>query len=192
MSNKDTRKKLIRVARDLFHHKGYSETSIRDIGSRAGISSSIIYHYFKNKEDILLEVISNAEQELIDQLKLIGENVQDPLECLKEMLLEHIVSFGHKKESKIIVVDYFGLRGKRAKMSKKKQREIYSIYMKKLKELKEAGLLKDIDLKVIAFSIFGIINWFYRWHKEKGQLSKEDVAKAIMSMLFHGILKEKK
>ena len=193
MRNKDTREKLLRTAKNLFYKRGYSNTSIREIGVKAGISNSLLYHYFKNKEDILFEIIKTASDDLIQTLREIDKRVSDPVECLREMLISHTVLFSikRKKESKALVVDLYWLRGKRLEEVRNIQREVYNLYMKKLEEIKARGLLEDIDLTVLNFSIFGVINGFFRWYKEGGRLSKEEVAGDIVRFVFHGMLSAK-
>lgn len=193
MGNRNTREVLLRTAVNLFYQKGYSDTSIREIGAKAGISNSLLYHYFKNKEEILFEIVRAASEDLIQILREAQERVPDPVECLREMLTAHIVLFSlkRKKESKIVVSDHYWLRGKRIEYVRNNQREIYDMYLEKLKELKKRGLLKDVDLRVLNFSIFGMINWFFRWYKEGGPLSKEDVAENIIKFAFHGIIEQK-
>ena len=192
MGTKNTREILVKNAINLFSHKGYSNTSIREIGKKAGISSSIIYHYFKNKEEMLFEIIHSASQDLIQSLHEIEDRNSDPVKCLREMLKEQsiIYSLKGKKEAKILAFDVHQLRGKRGENIRKQQYDIYDIYRRKIKEIKDKGLLRDdIDLTVLTFSIFGIINSFHGWYKASGRLSEEEVAENMERFLFHGILK---
>ena len=192
MGTKNTREILVKNAINLFSHKGYSNTSIREIGEKVGISSSIIYHYFKNKEEMLFEIIHSATHDLIQSLREIEDRSSDPVECLREMLKEQSVfySLKGKKEAKILAFDSHQLRGKRGDLIRKLQYDIYYIYKRKIKEIKDKGLLRDdIDLTVLTFSIFGIINSFHGWYKGSGRLSEEEVAENMERFLLHGILK---
>lgn len=191
MTLKNSREKLIKKAIDLFYQKGYADTPIRQIGSKAGISNSLLYHYFKNKQDILFEIINTASQDLIAVLSEIDNRIEDPCECLREMLIAHTVLFSikRKKESKILVEELHYLKGKQKEIIKNAQREIYNIYMKKHKQLAKLGVLNEIDLTVLNFSIFGVINGFFRWYREGGRMSKEAVAEDIVRFVFHGMLK---
>ena len=191
-TKKNTREILLKNATNLFYEKGYTNTSIREIGARTGISSSIIYHYFKNKEELLFEITHSSTKDLIQSLRETEERISDPVECLREMLTWQTVIFSlkKKKEGKILAIDSYQLRGKRGDIIRKMQREIYDIYLEKVKEIKEKGLLKEIDLTVLTFCIFGIINSFHNWYKDSGRLSKEGVAENMEKLLFHGILKQ--
>jgi AcrR family transcriptional regulator len=54
------RQKVLAAALELFGERGYHETSIAEIGERAGISKSVLYHYFGSKAG-LYEVIAESE-----------------------------------------------------------------------------------------------------------------------------------
>ena len=41
----------------------------------------------------------------------------------------------------------------------------------------------------MAFANFGMINWVYRWFKEDGEMTIEEVADVIIRIFFNGILK---
>jgi AcrR family transcriptional regulator len=189
----NTREKLLRSAVDLFYKKGYADTSIRQIGAKAGITTSLVYHHFKNKEDMLFEILQNISKQLFGALEEVEQKISDPMECLREMIVVHtaIELDRNKKASKILIEEIYWIRGKKKRIITKKQREIYDLYMQKLEELKKKDLLGDIDLTVLNFSIFGIINWFFRWYRDGGRLSKEEVADNIWKLVFHGMLKPK-
>lgn len=191
MSSKDTRELLVKAAIHLFAHKGYFDTSIRDIGAKAGVSNSIVYHYFTSKEDLLFEILKTPSNELLQTLIEIEQKVPDPLECLRQMLVAHTILFTLKRkyESRIMASESYWLRGKKRQVVKQIQRDIYDIYMRKLRQLDEAGLIKDVDLTVMGFSIFGIINSFYDWYHDGGRLTMEEVGQNLVKIIFNSILK---
>lgn len=193
MKHKNTRDLLLKTAIKLFAEKGYADTSIREIGSKAGVSTSVLYHYFKNKEEMLFEVTISSSRELIQELIKIQEQYSDPLECLKQMLITHMVSFSlkRKEETQILASDNHLLKGKQGLICRKIQREIFEMYSAQLKAIADKGMMNDIDRTVVVFSIFGMINSFYSWYRERGRLSKEEVAQNILAFISHGILKRK-
>lgn len=188
----DARERLIKAAIDLFYKKGYPTTTIRDIGKKANISTSVIYHYFNDKEEMLFEIIQLAGDDLFTMLNDIIDKENDPVECLKKMIKAHMVEWclKRKKETKIIVMDDAWLTKDRKKANIDSQKKLYSLYKKKLDELQAKGLIIDTDLTVLCFSIFGIIAQSIRWYREKGRLSKVEVAENVIHILFNGILKQ--
>lgn len=190
MTSQDARARLLKAATDLFFRKGYADSSIREIGHKANISNSVIYHYFKNKEEMLAEIINLAINDLFAILNDIQDRIDDPVVCLEEMIRAHLVDWclKRKKESKIIVTESDWLTGKRKEENNNIQRKIYTIYKLKLKEIQSRGLLNHTDLTVLCFSIIGVILQSIRWFSEKGPLSKEQVAQNAIAFVFKGIL----
>jgi AcrR family transcriptional regulator len=192
VATRNTQEVLLQAAVELFSRKGYSDTSIREVGAKAGVSNSLLYHYFKDKEEILFQIISATSQDLLAGLKEVDERVSDPLLRLREKLVQHMIIYGmrRRRESKIVVEENYWLSGRRKETIREYQREIYEIYMKNLRELADQGIIKDLNLTIVAFSLFGVINWFFRWYKEKRLLQPEEIADDTLELLFHGILRE--
>jgi AcrR family transcriptional regulator len=58
-----TRQKISAAAKNLFSIHGYSETTINDIITAAGITKGAFYHYFKSKEAVCGEIIDSIQSE---------------------------------------------------------------------------------------------------------------------------------
>ena len=52
------RQSLLSAGLELFVHKGYAGTKIRDITDAAGVSSGLLFHYVSSKEAILEELVN--------------------------------------------------------------------------------------------------------------------------------------
>lgn len=50
---------IIKASYDLFCKKGYHKTNTAKIAKAAGVSTGIVYNYFQDKSDILIEVIKS-------------------------------------------------------------------------------------------------------------------------------------
>ncbi|WP_240684152.1 TetR/AcrR family transcriptional regulator [Bacillus infantis] len=66
--------------------KGISHLSMKDIAAEADISTGIIYHYFKNKEELLLQVLKDSFRKSHEEVIQTVEPLQSP----QEKLLRHI------------------------------------------------------------------------------------------------------
>ena len=58
------RQLILEAAVDLFHHNGYPATGVDDIGKAVNVSGPAIYRHFASKEEILLEAIKAAADEV--------------------------------------------------------------------------------------------------------------------------------
>ncbi len=68
---------LIEKAEELFYQKGYFQTSIPAIVKEARLSVPSFYQYFKNKEDVLLEIVSVLSKEFLGELRKSLENTDN-------------------------------------------------------------------------------------------------------------------
>ena len=60
-----SRTAILDAALELFSHRGYGATSMRDIAGKAGVSTGSVYHHFKDKESIF--------QALLEQFQAITQ-----------------------------------------------------------------------------------------------------------------------
>ena len=56
------KKQIVDAALALFDQNGYSGTKISDIAEKAGISKGLTYHYFHSKEEIVLALLTRADE----------------------------------------------------------------------------------------------------------------------------------
>jgi AcrR family transcriptional regulator len=52
---------LLKAALEVFARNGYRNTTLEEIGEAAGVTKGAIYHYFANKESLLLAVIEHYQ-----------------------------------------------------------------------------------------------------------------------------------
>jgi hypothetical protein len=58
-----------------------------------------------------------------------------------------------------------------------------------LRQLKDEGKLKDVDVTVASFSLFGMLLWLSRWYKPDGRLTGDEVANEIEKIALGGLLR---
>lgn len=191
MAKNDKKELLITTAINLFYKKRYLDTSIRDIGEAAKVNPSLVYHYFKDKEEILLIIIDRYSRHLINSLKEIQSREPDPLEGLRKMIFRHVfLSREFTKEGMITLEENSMLKGKRRTECLLMQRQVYEIYKNQLEHVNQVNKL-EVNITVLCFMIFGMINWFYRWCKVDKPLTDEDVANQMVKIILSGAFKNK-
>jgi AcrR family transcriptional regulator len=77
-----TRARLLELAGDLFAERGYLQTSIRDLGRHAGVTSGAIYGHFRSKADLLAETINAGTAALLEADTIGLEGESDHVETL--------------------------------------------------------------------------------------------------------------
>jgi AcrR family transcriptional regulator len=182
-----TPKKLIDVAIDLFSRKGFKGTSIRDIASEMGMTTSNIYHYFGTKAGVLSAIERQTLEPIIQEFRRITSLDLPPLNRFILLIKTHLIYMDtHRKESKIFSLSEETLSGKND-LNKKFHKETFSIYRSEIERLLSSEGRKG-NSTIAAFNTLGTVIWFLRWYHPGGHNSIEEVINAIIEYVLHGII----
>ena len=193
LSTEERKAQILKLATDIFYRDGYEKASLQEVAKRAGITKAAIYHHFKNKEEILFNLVTTTSDQLISDLNKTILIKSDPVEQLRRMLTAHISKMKEDKASvKILIEDKRFLGKKYAGIIKTKQKAIFEIYKNILEEISNNARLKNVNIITANFSLFGIMNWLYHWYNPKGDLSIEEITDNIIKMIFYGLIRDEK
>jgi TetR/AcrR family transcriptional regulator, fatty acid metabolism regulator protein len=67
-----TRERIIEAATDVFARRGVHGTRVADIAERAGIAYGLVYHHFRNKEEILSAIFAERWAQYVAYLEELG------------------------------------------------------------------------------------------------------------------------
>jgi len=144
------------AALSLFAQRGYRSVTIRDIAAACDINLALIYHYFRNKEDLFQASIKAAIQELLDSFQMLRTEVLDPVELLNGWFKINIDQFEPLMMFVKVTVD----RSYSAALSKRIDRSIEELYARELEILHDCiergideGLFAPVDPEEMALFI---------------------------------------
>lgn len=82
IKREEARKKIMAAALKLFYTKGYENTTTRDIVKETGILNGSLYNRFKNKDEILFSIVSDALVTFLSESERVMNNEKDPIKSL--------------------------------------------------------------------------------------------------------------
>jgi len=71
--NVDRRQAILRAAVNVFAEKGYHGCRISDVAQEAGVAYGLVYHYFRNKEELLHSVFTDGWSRFASNLTRLVE-----------------------------------------------------------------------------------------------------------------------
>ena len=81
------RGRLLHAAARLFQEKGFAQTTVRDIAAEVGILSGSIFHHFRNKEELLCQVMLEVSRVARARMDAAVAEQRDPrarlLACIR-------------------------------------------------------------------------------------------------------------
>src|SRR5262245_19794620 len=90
-----SRQQILDVAAKLFRARGYTETSLRDIGKRVGMKAGSLYYHFTSKEELAAEVlrigVCRVHDAVILAIQELGSNA-DVKSRLRAAMVAHLAT----------------------------------------------------------------------------------------------------
>jgi AcrR family transcriptional regulator len=96
---------VLDAARRLFAAGGFEATSIDAIAARAGVAKGAVYHHFKSKEDIFVQVFEAASAELAAQIPLEARKGKNPLDRIARGTLKYLTGIADPPYRRILLID---------------------------------------------------------------------------------------
>ncbi|RYD06539.1 hypothetical protein N752_04215 [Desulforamulus aquiferis] len=84
----ERREQILSKALMLYATKGLAATKITDISKAAGISQGLLYHYFKSKEEIFVELIGIAFARMNEACRWLERQTLSPKEKIELAIRE--------------------------------------------------------------------------------------------------------
>jgi AcrR family transcriptional regulator len=99
------RKKIYDAALEEFYEKDYKRATIRNMAKRAGISTGLLYSYYKGKADLFEEIVKDVVNAFPNTLKVAEENPSDAYESYKTIEKQGIIRLFERRKEFIILID---------------------------------------------------------------------------------------
>jgi TetR/AcrR family transcriptional regulator, fatty acid metabolism regulator protein len=78
----DKQKIIIKAAMDIISREGYSKCTIRNVASRVGVTEPAVYRHFKNKLELLVQILETLQSAVLPSFTLPLEEEMDLESCL--------------------------------------------------------------------------------------------------------------
>lgn len=156
MKYKDTKKRILYTALDLFSKNGYAGVSIRQIARSVGIRESAIYNHYKSKEDIFAAIHIEFKSKSLAKIILTDELLEeltDPKRFLlsfTKRLINHWNSDEERKFMRLLMMEQFTIIGANELSMTEYLNEFRSICRTIFKEMIKEKIIKEYDLSVIT------------------------------------------
>ena len=182
------RKEVIEIASRLFSLKGYTATSLQDLADEVGLHKTSLFHYFKNKEEILMEVMNISFREyteiLDDSFKDAHLSAEEKFRVALEEQVSVICKYKHYINVALNEIKSLSPenRGKYTRTRNDYGQHFENI-IKEVQADPESNLFKGLDPKIVNLGILGMCNWLIKWYRKDGPLNPKEISDIFFKML---------
>ncbi|MCK6457977.1 MAG: TetR/AcrR family transcriptional regulator [Phycisphaerae bacterium] len=182
--------RILAAATGVIARVGYEKASMRQVARAAGVSLAGLYHYFDSKEKILFLIQFRSFNALLTGLREKLHHVEDPFDQLRVMVRNHTGYFVANMASlKVCSHELDSLTDEAYEETFAIRRHYYEVTRGIVDRLFDKYAPDStLDRHVATMSLFGALNWLYRWYDPKRGGSPTALANQLATQFLHGIL----
>ncbi|MDD5234154.1 MAG: TetR/AcrR family transcriptional regulator [Syntrophales bacterium] len=140
--------------------KGYYDFTIMDVARETGLSTGLILYYFKNKQNLLLNLFRETQRNVRDNLLRQLEKAEDPLGKLEIFIDQSFLLFENEKDYFYLLFEFW-TQLKRNKDIRRMVQKLYQAYRDELsfilKTGMERGIFRDMDVQYSALICVSLV-----------------------------------
>ncbi len=178
---------ILKSAAKAFRRLGYHGATVEQIAAALHMKKGNLYYYFKNKEEILFA----CHQYSLDRLTQLLDEVEGSGVPADEKLRRLIVAFVHtildELHGTALFLELEALSTAHLKTVIARRDTFDRGVRLVLEDGMAGGVFAPGDPKLLAFAMFGAVNWIPRWFNPDGPASSQQIADLFADFFIRGL-----
>ena len=185
----DQRDAILARAAELFADHGYTATSMNDIAAACGTSKAGLYHYYRDKRELLFQItvghVARLEQFVGEVLRETAD--AEPDARLRALILRFVREYADaQSEHRVLTEDVRFLEEHERVQVREPQRRVVAAFADAIAAVRPNLARNELD-RPLAMLLFGMINWMFTWLRPDGGLTHEQMAPVVADLFFGGL-----
>jgi TetR/AcrR family transcriptional regulator len=182
-----TRIDILKAAARAFRKLGYHGATVEQIAAALHMKKGNLYYYFRNKEEILFachQYSLDRLMQLLDDVEKSGVEADEKLRRLVNAFVHTILDELH---GTALLLDLEALTPAHLKAVIARRDRFERGVRQVLEDGIAEGHFGDGDPKLLAFAMFGAVNWIPRWFNPEGAASSQQIADLFADFFIRGL-----
>lgn len=191
------RLEVLDAAATVFMERGFAATSVDDIAEVLGSTKGRVYHYYRSKADIFLDLLMLAMSDLTEQMQPIVERSDlGPAERLHAAARMHALSMmTQTARSRVAVqgaemhlMQDTGAKQRDALQRFVTMRDAYEQYFADIvAEGIRQGVFREVEPRWASKPILGALNWINMWYRPRAGEDVQRMADDFAVFVVNGM-----
>jgi AcrR family transcriptional regulator len=182
---KDT---ILSRAAELFARNGYQGTSMNDVAEGSGLSKATLYHYYRDKDELLVSIAAGHVTELVELVRSVeADPLIQPVDRLEALITRFLIEYADAQNSHRVLTEDVKFLPPDART------HIEDLERIVVKGFADAITVRCPDLrrakldKPVSMLLFGMLNWMFTWLQPDGKLTHATIAPIVCDLFLHGL-----
>lgn len=181
------RELILSQAAALFARQGYPGTSMNQVAEACGLSKPTLYHYMRDKYQLLVEITETHIRHLEALVEEVAQQDLAPEPRMRELIRRFVLEYASaQSQHRVLTEDVKFLEPADRERVLGGERRVVAAFARAIAqarpELDTSALAKPLSML-----LFGMINWMFTWLRPEGRLSHADMAPLVADLFFGGL-----
>jgi TetR/AcrR family transcriptional regulator len=181
------RRAVLQEAAASFNSKGYHGTSMNEIAASLGVTKAALYHYFPNKNALLVGCFDYAMEAAFASLDRGRKQGRNGRERLILTIAGYVTELLDELNCCVVLMEEHALepddKAKLVQQRDKFERGLRALVREGIAD----GSVTPCDPKLAIFVILGAMNWVPKWFKPSGAWKPEQLTQALSDIFDRAI-----
>ncbi len=167
-----------------FAANGYDRASMTAAAAHCGISKALIYHYYDSKDALLFDILHTHLSDLVETVKVATNEDGQLRQLIRAILLAYRdADAEHKLQADAMAA----LPADKRELLMALQRQLVQMMSDALQSASPDTLSDSVRLRPVTMTVFGMLNWFYMWHRPGKGMTRAQYADLVTDLVMSGI-----
>ncbi|PZQ70210.1 MAG: TetR/AcrR family transcriptional regulator [Variovorax paradoxus] len=183
----DQREMILEQAGLLFARRGYPATSMNQVAEACGLSKATLYHYYKDKYTLLVNIAEAHVTRLAAIVEEVAARGLEPEARMRELILSLVREYATAQSAhRVLTEDVKFLEPEDRQRVLDQERAVVRGFAQAVVALRP-DLGSTVMGMPLTMLLFGMINWMFTWMKPEGPLGYEDMAPVVADLFLGGL-----
>lgn len=177
---------LLREAARLFSEQGYHPTSVADIVSSLHVGKGVFYWYFPSKEELFVEILRSAHQDLRRRQQAAIGDEPDPVARI-ELGIRASMAWFHEHRNSFNLFQFAATEERFAPVVRHNEEVAIADAVRHIKDGIVEGRIADQDPEVLALAVVGVTERLAQAYLLERDEPVDRVADAAVAFCLRGL-----
>lgn len=183
----DQRDLILTHAAHLFARRGYPATTMNEVALACGTSKATLYHYYKDKYDLLVSIADGHVSALQALVQEVQQSPLAPDQHLRVMIERIVQEYASAQDAhRVLTEDVKFLLASERDQILNKERAVVAGFAQAVQALHPE--MKATPLTTpLTMLLFGMINWMFTWMRPNGGIGYDAMAQIVADLFIGGL-----
>ena len=180
---------ILAKAAELFARQGFVGTSMNEVATACGMSKPALYHYVRDKSQLLFEIATTHVARLQDLVTEVDHATPpaSPELRVRRLIERFVLEYaGARHAHRVLTEDVKFLEPDDQAKVLELQRQVVVAFSEAIAAARPELIAAHLH-KPLAMLLFGMMNWMFTWLQPDGTLSHADMAPVVADLFLGGL-----